>query len=534
MRCIITILSVLAIAGALPATVINVPGDYPTIQAGINAASSGDTVLVAPGTYYENIQMAEGITLLGSGWQNTTIDGGGLANVITAYQVSNVTIEGFTVQNAEQSGSAPGCIGIHLNPQSSSGTKIVRNCRVRNNGHGIEIWNDFGGVAYIENNIIYDNIYDGFSPYLGTVYLTNNTIVDNGRDGYNDWSGGGYIQIQNNIIAHNGRYGIYKHLNTPVYISYNDVWENVEGAYYQGYSGPPEPFVPNPGTGEIAEDPLFFGQPFDYYITWANFPTPDSTMSPCIDAGNPASPPDPDGTTADIGALYFDQTEADVEVSLPVVGPIVIPASGGSFDFNVALTNNEATSQSFDAWIMVTLPSGTPYGPVLGPVNLTLPGGGSIDRDRTQNVPAGAPPGTYDYVAYVGIFPTTIWDSDSFPFEKLGSEGSDGLTGWFNSGESFGDEGNSRIAPTTCGLSQIYPNPFNPTTVISYKLQDASFTNLTVYDISGRLVADLANGWREAGYHEVTFDGSGLASGVYIVRLSAGDFSQTQKVILLK
>jgi hypothetical protein len=268
-------------------TVINVPGDYPTIQAGINAAGYGDTVLVAPGTYYENVQMAEGLSLIGSGMDNTIINGGGLNDVIKALGISNYLIEKFTVQNSQQGGNSPGNIGIFMNPSSSHGTKTVRYCWIRDNGHGIEIWNDFGGTAYVENNIIEGNIYDGFDPYLGTVYLTNNVIVGNGRDGYHDWSGGGVIYIKNNIITENGRYGIFKHRDTPVFISYNDVWNNAQGAYYEGYSGPATPFNPNPGTGEIAVDPLFRDP------TGGDFHLCEDSCgylvdSPCIDTGDPA------------------------------------------------------------------------------------------------------------------------------------------------------------------------------------------------------------------------------------------------------
>jgi len=268
-------------------TVINVPGDQPTIQQGINAAGSGDTVLVAPGTYYENVQMAEGVNLIGSGMEYTTIDGGAQNDVIKALQINNFRIERFTVQNSRQDGNTPGNVGIFMNPSSSTGTKYVRYCRVRNNGHGVEIWNDFGGVAYIENNIIESNLYDGYSPYLGTAYLTNNIIIDNGRDGYHDWSGGGAVYIKNNIVAENGRYGIFKHRDTPVFISYNDVWNNAQGAYYEGYSGPATPFTPNPGTGEIAADPLLRDPANgDYHLS------EDScgylVDSPCIDAGDPA------------------------------------------------------------------------------------------------------------------------------------------------------------------------------------------------------------------------------------------------------
>lgn len=282
-----TVILALLPYGLALSTVINVPGDYPTIQQGINAAGSGDTVLVAPGTYYENIQMAEGVNLIGSGMEYTTIDGGAQNDVIKALQIDNFRIEKFTVQNSRQDGNTPGNVGIFINPSSSSGTKYVRYCRVRNNGFGVEIWNDFGGTAYIENNIIESNIYDGFSPYLGTAFLTNNIIVYNGRDGYHDWSGGGAVYIKNSIFAGNSRYGIFKHRDTPVFISYNDVWNNAQGAYYEGYSGDPTPFTPNPGTGEIAADPLL-RDPVngDYHLC------EDScgyiVDSPCIDAGDPA------------------------------------------------------------------------------------------------------------------------------------------------------------------------------------------------------------------------------------------------------
>jgi hypothetical protein len=63
------------------------------------------------------------------------------------------------------------------------------------------------------------------------------------------------------------------------------------------------------GIGNIDADPLFADSiNSDFHLTWVNFPVPDSTRSPCIDAGDPESPFDPDSTTADMGAFYFDQT----------------------------------------------------------------------------------------------------------------------------------------------------------------------------------------------------------------------------------
>ena len=95
-------------------------------------------------------------------------------------------------------------------------------------------------------------------------------------------------------------------------------------------------------------------------------------------------------------------------------------------------------------------------------------------------------------------------------------------------------EGGKRPQPGDVILSSAHPNPFNPSTVLSYKLQVASVVNLAVYDVSGHRVSELVNGWRGAGMHEVTFDATGLASGVYIYQLTAGEFNAIGKMILMK
>lgn len=92
--------------------------------------------------------------------------------------------------------------------------------------------------------------------------------------------------------------------------------------------------------------------------------------------------------------------------------------------------------------------------------------------------------------------------------------------------------------PTKCTLYQNYPNPFNPTTEISFDLPEGTAIELTVYDILGREVASLANGYFEAGTHHVTWNsqsvGSALASGVYIYRIKSRSFTDAKKMILLK
>jgi hypothetical protein len=88
--------------------------------------------------------------------------------------------------------------------------------------------------------------------------------------------------------------------------------------------------------------------------------------------------------------------------------------------------------------------------------------------------------------------------------------------------------------PKQFALEQNYPNPFNPSTTIKYELPKSSEIRLSVFDILGREVPVLVNERREAGVHEVKFDGSSFASGVYFYRLQAGDFVSTKRMLILK
>ena len=78
------------------------------------------------------------------------------------------------------------------------------------------------------------------------------------------------------------------------------------------------------------------------------------------------------------------------------------------------------------------------------------------------------------------------------------------------------------------------PNPFNPSTVLSFELRAASFVELAVYDVMGREVACLVDSWKSAGVHNVTFNASELASGVYFARLTANGINQVRKLVMVK
>lgn len=88
--------------------------------------------------------------------------------------------------------------------------------------------------------------------------------------------------------------------------------------------------------------------------------------------------------------------------------------------------------------------------------------------------------------------------------------------------------------PDKFKLYQNYPNPFNPSTVISFRLSVVSDVILKVYDVMGREVQTLVNEKLQAGSYDITFDGSKSESGIYFYQITAGDFTETRKMLLIK
>ncbi len=226
--------------------------------------------------------------------------------------------------------------------------------------------------------------------------------------------------------------------------------------------------------------------------------------------------------------------------------PIQIPAIGGNFDYNIEGSNATTSFVNCDVWCDVTLPDGSPYGPVMGPTNVNIPGSMSLNRDRTQAVPANAPAGLYSFNAYIGDYPDSVWDSDSFPFTKVGSGIQDSGFGknagdWSNTGRAFQLENAAPfiLYPSSFSLT-VSPNPFNPATTFAFTLSAPAQVRLEVFDVRGREVSRVGfgesdlQGWYSAGTHEVTFDGSDLPSGVYLYRLQAGELSAAGKMVLLR
>jgi len=318
---LIVLYSVLSL---LTANVINIPDDQPTIQAGIDIAVEGDTIFVSPGTYYENIEIFQknDIHIIGSGANVTTIDGNENGHVVN-FNIASGSICEFSITN---SGDDPlSSCGIFM----SQSTTLIESNIIENNCRGIsvssfseaqifnnEIVHNIGfrtilitsSIADISYNLVADNLYSGiYNDVWSTITILNNTIVgSNNHIGITINATEQQI-VRNNIIC-DFQYGIFvlgdQQSTVPfVDIAYNDVWDNSIADYWEEY-GPlsniySQPFLPQPGTGEIHEDP-FFVDPFygDYNLL---------STSPCIDAGDPNMPFDPDGTVSDIGAFYYHQ-----------------------------------------------------------------------------------------------------------------------------------------------------------------------------------------------------------------------------------
>ena len=90
------------------------------------------------------------------------------------------------------------------------------------------------------------------------------------------------------------------------------------------------------------------------------------------------------------------------------------------------------------------------------------------------------------------------------------------------------------LAPSDFALSAAYPNPFNPSTTMDLSLNKSGHVNIHVYNVLGQMVSTLANGYMDAGYHTFTWNANNVPSGMYLVRVEAGNNVETQKIMLLK
>jgi len=288
----------MGILGAMPATaanVLNVPGTYSTIQAAIDASANGDTVMVAPGTYFENIdfkgklitvQSAQGPTV-------TTIDGSNLAPVVnfSTNETSAAVIQGFTLQhgNATAAFGYEGA-GVHINGASPTvaGNVITANTSCAD-GVGISV--EFASPTIRDNTITGNSKQSGCSGQNGggiyvrgaaSAQIIHNSITNNTTDfggGISLFAAGTPTLFNNTISNNNAGYyggGIYIVNQSDAAIVQNVIAGNSSastggGVYLLTPSGTRGPlFVNNTVSGNSGAESGFYLSGFDAQVQLFN------------------------------------------------------------------------------------------------------------------------------------------------------------------------------------------------------------------------------------------------------------------------
>ncbi|TKJ37952.1 hypothetical protein CEE37_13395 [candidate division LCP-89 bacterium B3_LCP] len=244
-------------------------------------------------------------------------------------------------------------------------------------------------------------------------------------------------------------------------------------------------------------------------------------------------------------------------VELTYVSGSPVPAGGGTLYYSIWGENQGLVPLDYDIWIDKTYESTDTTTLIIREITNYQPGWQINRPDAWFPVPSNWPGGNYEFRIYSGWHPEyDVWHTDAFSWSKSGSVDLDydfeaNLP--LNASDPFEDIGMNRVnhsVPSKFEVISAYPNPFNPMTTISFTLPNASLVKLEVFDINGRAIKgahtgaplQLVNGWRDAGVHEVVFDGSELASGIYLYRLEASgsgatpttEFIASGKMVLLK
>ena len=204
----------------------NVPGEYPTIQAAVDAADSGDDIIVQKGTYQENIVIDKGINLIGKGWP--TIDGGSKAGDINTIMIPYLgdragKVEGFII-----TGGGKGPMGHGINSWDSS--PVIVNNKIYGNHHnavGLHGRERLTGKAKIYNNHIYDNMIGIGNGRGSKAHIYNNHIYDNRVVGVGS-RGLASPRIEGNYIYGN-RIGIGAREVASPRVEGNHIYDNVCG-----------------------------------------------------------------------------------------------------------------------------------------------------------------------------------------------------------------------------------------------------------------------------------------------------------------
>ena len=327
----------LALGSATAQTTIHVPADWPTIQEAIVAAVDGDTVLVAPGTYVENLDyLGKAIAVESEAGASSTVVYAELFIPVVSFgrhwqsiEGADSILRGFTVTGGfvysggagiDASGATPliqDCIVIgnvsNFGPGGVYGSAILEDCRIESNaganGGG------FLGSPILRRCLVKGNTTDNLGGAGGAsagTLLESCTLVGNESFAFGGGIGGiaGVPTLTNCILQNEGQ----------ELTSANASYCCVEGGFA--------------GTGNLDADPLFRDAlNGDFHLL---------PGSPCIDAGSPSSPFDFDESRADVGALAFTHALATPRNGSGVNLPLLTSASAPALGTNLSLTVHAA------------------------------------------------------------------------------------------------------------------------------------------------------------------------------------------------
>ena len=574
-RKLIGIITIVMMAYALPAfaAIINIPADYLTIQEGINSSADGDTVLVQPGTYVENINFNGHNITLGSLFlttgdtayiAETVIDGNSSGSVVTFEngEDSTTVIAGFTIMNGysnfgggicARNATSPTIIYNDIRSNTIEGDPFDFNV----NGCGIYAT----GASLISNNIIRDNTVTLQTPAYsvgGGIYIIGPAVVIQNEIHSNYARGGGGIGlmlhaqalIMNNNISGNEAFeagGLYCN-RTEATIFGNSVNNNsaqyeVGGIYcYRGSNRfNSNEIVGNSsehgagGISVIGDSSVFVNN----YIAQNNAGSRGggvklsnfgSTFEGNFIIGNLGY------GTGGVFCVQSDELQLTNNVILnnssEYYGGICFDNVSAVLINNIVRGNENMQLFNWESELTVAY---------CNIQDSLWPGEGNIDTDplfrdpengdfHLMSTACGDP---YDSPCIDTGSPALI-DSLLDCDWGLGTILSD--MGAYGGGDSATVDISDYLDrfPSRFSFLQNYPNPFNPTTIIRYSLRHQSDVTIEIYNILGQRVATLFDGNKQAGYHTIAWHADDYPSGVYFARLEAGIRAENIKMVLLK
>lgn len=229
-------------------------------------------------------------------------------------------------------------------------------------------------------------------------------------------------------------------------------------------------------------------------------------------------------STQGCGGCHGSSSTADVNVLIS--GPDTVN-TGQTVQYSLTVTKQSKTGAGLD----IAVRRGA-LNPVSTNIHLS---NGELTHNNNISMTNGSVTVQFNYIAPATVGIDTIWATGLATNSDGGTSGDD--WNWAPSKRVVvrlptGTSNNS--LPVEFALRQNYPNPFNPGTVISYQLAVNSYVTLKIYDLLGREVMLLTNGFQKAGSYQVNLNGNNLSGGMYYYKITAGEFTDTKKMMLVK